>query len=63
MSSCLELVDFQSLVGLRLLLVVSYELGVNGAKKVNRNWDIINKNGHSTFHTAKHESLPKKMLR
>ena len=56
MSSCLELVDFQSLVGLRLLLVVSYELGVNGAKKVNGNWDIINKNGHSTFHTGKHES-------
>ena len=26
----------------------SYELGVNGEKKVNGNWDI-NKNGHSTF--------------
>ena len=22
-------------------------------KKVNGNWDIINKNGHSTFHTGK----------
>ena len=29
---------------------LSYELGVNGAKKVNGNWDIILKNGHSTFH-------------
>ena len=27
---------------------LSYELGVNGEKKVNGNWDI-NKNGHSTF--------------
>ena len=35
---------------------LSYELGVNGEKKVNGNWDIINKNGHSTFHTGKHES-------
>ena len=26
---------------------LSYELGVNGKKKVNGNWDIINKNGHS----------------
>ena len=25
---------------------LSYELGVNGEKKVNGNWDIINKNGH-----------------
>ena len=33
-----------------------YELGVNGAKTVNGNWDIINKNGHSTFHSGKHES-------
>ena len=32
---------------------LSYELGVNGEKKVNGNWDIINKNGHSTFHTGK----------
>ena len=53
MSSCFGLVDFQILVGLRLLLVVSYELGVNGAKEINGNWDIINKNGHSTFHTGK----------
>ena len=35
---------------------LSYELGVSGAKKVNGNWDIINKNVHSTFHTGKHES-------
>ena len=32
---------------------LSYELGVNGEKKVNENWDIINKNWHSTFHTGK----------
>ena len=32
---------------------LSYELGVNGEKKVNGNWDIINKNGHSKFHTGK----------
>ena len=35
---------------------LSYELGVNGEKKVNGNWDIINRNGHSTFDTGKHES-------
>ena len=32
---------------------LSYELGVNGERKVNENWGIINKNGHSTFHTGK----------
>ena len=32
---------------------LSYELGVNDEQKVNENWDIINKNGHSTFHTGK----------
>ena len=32
---------------------LSYEIGVNGVKKVNGNWAIINKNGHSTFHTGK----------
>ena len=32
---------------------LSYELGVNGEKKVNGNWDIVNKNGNSTFHTGK----------
>ena len=32
---------------------LSYELGVNGEKKVNGNWDIINKNGYSTFYTGK----------
>ena len=31
-----------------------FELGVNAEKKINGNWDIINKNGHSTFHTGKH---------
>ena len=31
-----------------------YELGVDGEKKkVKRNWNIINKNGHSTFHAGK----------
>ena len=30
-----------------------YELGVNVEKKVNRNWDIINENVHSTFHAGK----------
>ena len=30
---------------------LSYELGVNG--ECYENWDIINKNGHSTFHTGK----------
>ena len=32
---------------------LSYELGVNGEKKVNGNWDIINKNGYSTFYSGK----------
>ena len=33
---------------------LSYGVGVNGGKKKkNGNWDIINKNGHSTFHTDK----------
>ena len=31
---------------------LSFELGVNGEKKVNGNCDI-NTNGHSTFHTGK----------
>ena len=30
-----------------------YELGVTGEKKVNENWDIVNKNGHNTFHNGK----------
>ena len=34
MSSCVGLAYFQSLVGLIPLLVVSYELGVNGGKKL-----------------------------
>ena len=32
---------------------LSYELGVMVKKEVNGNWDIINKNGHSTYHTGK----------
>ena len=32
---------------------LSYEIGVNGVKKVNGNWTIINKNGHSIFHNGK----------
>ena len=32
---------------------LSYELGVNGEKKVNGNWDIFNKNKHNTFHIGK----------
>ena len=32
---------------------LSYELGVNGEKKVNGNWGIINKNGHSSFYNVK----------
>ena len=36
---------------------LSYELAVNGEKKVNGNWDIINKNEHSTFHTGKPENF------
>ena len=35
----------------------SYELGVNGDKKVKGDWDIIHKNGHSTFHTGKSKIL------
>ena len=31
---------------------LSYELGVNCGGK-NGNWDVINKNGHRTFHTGK----------
>ena len=36
---------------------LSCELGVNGEKKVNGNYDIINKNGHSKFHTSKPGNL------
>ena len=39
-----------------MLSGLSYELDVNGAKGVNGSWDIINKNGHSTFHNGKHDS-------
>ena len=37
--------------------VLSNELGVNDEKNVNGNWNIINKNGHSTFHTSKPENF------
>ena len=33
---------------IKTTVFLSFELGVNGEKKVNGNWDI-NKNGHSTF--------------
>ena len=49
MSSCIGLVYFESLVASRL----SYELGVHGEKKINGNWDIIDKNGHNTVHISK----------
>ena len=45
-----------------MLSGLSYELGVNGAKKVNRSWYIINKNGHSTFYTGKHDIQCQKKL-
>ena len=54
MSSCVGLVYFQSLLGLRLL---TDGLGVNGQKKKKGNWDIINKNEHNTFHTGKPENF------
>ena len=64
MSICVELVDFQNLASWIETTVsgLPYELGVNGAKKVNRNWNIINKNGHSTFHTVNMSVSAKKLL-
>ena len=47
------LVYFQSSRIKTTALRLSCELGVNGEKKVNENWDIISKSGHSTFHTGK----------
>ena len=41
---------------------LSYELGVNGEKKVNGNWDI-NKNGHSTFHTVTLKLIEEEIMR
>ena len=32
---------------------LSCELSANGEKKVYGNWNIINKKGHSVFHTGK----------
>ena len=52
MSSCVGLVYFRSLVGLRVLLVVY--LGVNGEKKVNGNRDSIKMDiAHSHWHNWK----------
>ena len=64
MSICVELVDFQNLASWIETTVsgLPYELGVNGAKKVNGNWSIINKNGHSTFHTVNMSVSAKKLL-
>ena len=55
MSSCVRLVYFQCLVGLRLSTASgkSYELGVNGEKKLMETGILLIKNGHSTFHTGK----------
>ena len=36
---------------------LSYELVVNGENKINRNWDVINKNVHSTFQFNKQVNL------
>ena len=43
------LVYFKSLVGKVTVSRLSYDLGVHGVK----NWDIIDKNRHSTFHIGK----------
>ena len=42
---------------------LSYELGVNGEKKVNGNRDIINENGHSIFTLVNLEILHFNSLR
>ena len=36
---------------------LSYELDVNGEKKVYGNWGIINKNRYSLFYTGKHGNI------
>ena len=51
------LVYFQSSRIKTTALRLSCELGVNGEKKVNENWDIISKSGHSTFRTGKPENF------
>ena len=53
MSRYVGLVCFQSLVGLRLVLVVCLMSRCKRWKKVNGNWDFININRYSTFHTGK----------
>ena len=54
MSSCVGLSLFSKPSWIKTTVSgLSYELGVNGEKKVNGNWDIINKNGHSTFQSGK----------
>ena len=52
MSSCVGLVYFKSLVWLRILLFILWTR-FTWWKKVNGNWDVINKNEHSLFHTSK----------
>ena len=50
MFSCVGLVYSQILLDCKTTArFLSYELGVNDEKKVNRNWDIINKNGDITL--------------
>ena len=58
MFSCVGLVYFQILLDCKTTAsCLFYELGVNDEKKVNGNWDIINKNEHGTSHTGKPGNL------
>ena len=58
MFSCVGLVYSQILLDCKTTArFLSYELGVNDEKKVNRNWDIINKNEHGTSQTGKPGNL------
>ena len=52
MPSWVGLVHFQSWIK-TTASGLSYELGINGEKRVNGNSDIINKNRHITFYTDK----------
>ena len=66
MSSCVNLVDFQSLASWIETTVssLSYELGVNGTKKLIKTCILLIKMD-ITFHTGKnesYESVPKKLL-
>ena len=42
---------------------LSYEPGFLGEKKVNGNWEIIDKNWYSLFHTSKRKSKSSNSLR